>query len=104
MRTIAAIAALTLVGGVATAAPAYAGYYDALGNYHPTYREDFPRSDMLAGWQLRDEIQRQGYYDVSDLHYNSFSDQWVATAYMDGELMRITVDPYSGTVLDANEI
>jgi hypothetical protein len=121
MRILAIAGALTLAGGLALAAPAYAGYYDADGVYHPTvydyykstpdyypnynYRAPTYRTyGTLSRWEIRNALRTQGYYAISDLHRVAFSDRWVATAYINGDLVRVTVDGDDGRVLYVNEI
>ena len=114
MRTIALASVLALVGGLGFAAPAMAGYYDEYGVYHPTvtdYRGDY-RSDYyktynygsMSRYQIRRELEDQGYNSITNLHRVGFSDNWVATALVNGDWVRVTVDGDSGRVIDVDAI
>jgi hypothetical protein len=110
MKTLAGFAALALALGVA--APAFAddyGNYGAHDTYGPSYGYDKShnsnrRVSLMTRAELLREVEEQGYYDVGDLHPSSFGGDWQATAHIDGELVSITIDPYSGRVLTAQEI
>ena len=119
MKILALAGALTLAGGLGLAAPAYAGYYDVDGVYHttvddytksapdyyPTYRAPTYRSyGELSRYEIRRSLRNQGYYDISDLHREGYSDRWVATAYINGDLVRVTVDGDDGRVLYVTSI
>lgn len=110
MRNLSALGVLALTMGLATALPALADdYYTKDGYYGPTHRYDndysyHHRNGMLTQWELMRDIKRQGYYRISDLHPNSFTNDWEAVAYINGTMVRVTVDPYSGRVLYANAI
>lgn len=117
MKILALAGALTLAGGLGLAAPAYAGYYDAYGVYHttvddyykgapayyPSYRAPMYRGE-LSRWEIRRSLRNQGYYAISNLHREAFSDRWVATAYINGDLVRVTVDGDDGRVLYVTSI
>ena len=115
MRTIALASALALIGGLGFAAPAMAGYYDDYGVYHPTvsdYRSDYrsnyyksyDRVGTMSRYQIRRELEDQGYDSITNLHRVGFSDTWVATALVNGDWVRVTVDGDSGRVIDVDEI
>jgi hypothetical protein len=110
MKNLSAVGALALTMGLTTAIPAHAdAYYTKDGYYGPTHRYDndygyYHRGEMLTQWEMVRDIERQGYYGISDLHPNSFSNSWEAIAYVNGTMVRVTVDPYSGRVLYANAI
>jgi len=89
MKILALAGALTLAGGLGLAAPAYAGYYDVDGVYHttvddytksapdyyPTYRAPTYRSyGELSRSEIRRSLRNQGYYDISDLHREGYSE------------------------------
>jgi len=112
MRTIALASALALVGGLGFAAPAMAGYYDEYGVYHSTvmdYRSDYYKSyddnrGEMSRYQIRRELEDQGYDSITNLHRVGFSDNWVATALVNGDWVRVTVDGDSGRVIDVDAI
>ncbi len=106
MKTFALVSALALAGGLAVAAPAYAGYYDTMGYYHPTASDySYRGSGSLSQIEIRAEVRDQGYTDIRDLRHVPFTDRWVATAYEpDGDLVRITIDGDDGRVIDVDNI
>ena len=111
MRTIALASALALIGGLSFAAPAMAGYYDEYGVYHQTvtdYRSDYYKSydrvGTMSRYEIRRELEDQGYNSITNLHRVGFSDTWVATALVNGDWVRVTVDGDSGRVIDVDEI
>jgi hypothetical protein len=109
MRNFIAAGAIALVSGLALTVPAHADLYKNYGYDEPTYRYDsdrgyYRRAALMDRRELIRQVERQGYYDISDLHPNSFGNDWQAVAYINGDLVNITIDGYTGRVLYATEI
>ncbi len=106
MRNLIAAGAVALMGGLAIAAPASAQeYYKDYYEYPAkAYDYGYDHAASLDRRQLMREVERQGYYDISDLHPNSFSDDWQAVAYVNGDMVSITIDGRTGRVIDVDEI
>ena len=112
MRNLAAAGAVALTMGLGFVLPALADdcdYYNKNGAYDRSYRNDedngaYRRNAMMTQSELARAIERQGYYGVGDLYPNSFGNEWEAIAYVNGRLVSVTVDPYTGRVLYASAI
>lgn len=107
MRHLLAVGIFALTTGMAMAIPAHADDDYIKDGYSYRYDDDYvpyQRAGMLTQYGMIRDLERQGYYGVSDLHPNSFSIDWEAVAYINGTMVRVTLDPYTGRVLYVNTI
>lgn len=106
MRKFALASALAFAGGLAFAAPAFAGFYDEDGVYHETasdlQKSGYAGEDLMSPAEIRASLRNQGYEYVRGLDLEG--DDYTAVAYIDGDWVRITVDGNSGDVIDTDDI